>query len=232
MKRVLLSKILFFLIAMTSCLVSCSEDDESDYHAICPMDTIFKTGEDGVPYVEQDIQTKAELARIVNEEVVGHGWKWCNTYEIFENGVASTNPFYDAEPYNQYAPPSPSHYYFKSNTEIVGYFSDLVHSAKVFFNHKVRIEGNKVISMANHYGVPVPDYDFFIDIFDTYVSNGRRYINVVEFIEERVGLTENYVFWKRKVYGVSTYVQMTGKELNEIQKNYNKDYVEFYEDYY
>lgn len=204
MKKFSLLKMAFALFAMTVCFTAC-DDDINNPFVVCPTDTMFKFDADGVPYVEHDKGYEADLVRVLNEEVVGHGWKWCATFEILENGAVSTKPYWEGM-----IGAGPSHYYFKSKTELVEYFYADAIPADCFFTHNVEIDGSKVTLNDN----------FYMNIFSIYAYNGRVYMDVVESMGERYDGKGGY----KKVWGVSTYMQTTTKELKEIQEQYSIDF--------
>lgn len=134
---------------------------------------------------------------------IAHGWKNYGTWEIAENGKRLLDEYYS----NMHGV-SPIYYYFDNETQLTTYYhSDAEAGA---------IEKNNIsYSFNNRYNgtsrtVLLLSPDSYIQITGWTLGNQPTFCMV-----HSLGVKSD----NRKIYGVSLYVQMTDKELSDLQNS-------------
>ena len=134
---------------------------------------------------------------------IGHGWKNYGTWEIDENGKRLSNEYY-----SNMIGVSPTHYYFDNETLLTTYYrsdaeAGAVKKNVISYSFNNRYNGTSRTVLLLNSGS-------YIQITGWTLGNQPTFCMV-----HSLGVISN----NRKIYGVSIYVQMTDKELSDLQSN-------------
>ena len=201
------------LLLMTSSLVSCDLDDNEDPILIIePPTGGFIIDEDGIPRRDHTTELSSDEQKLIDQEVIGHGWKWLHSYEINKEGALVYENYYEENPTARCC-----NYYFASATEMTtySYVYGAEHPGHV--NWPITIDHNNGDVRLN-----VPDNDYFLlNILSVFRLDGRWYICTIE----RLGMNGNGLgMYYPGGFVYSEYVRMTNDELENYQKTYSFDW--------
>ena len=205
------------LLLMTPLFASCDLDDKEEPIIIIepPMGG-FIIDEDGIPRRDDGTtQLSENEQRLIKNEVIGHGWKWLNTYEINEHGALVYQDYFKENPTARCC-----NYYFPSANEMTTY--SYLYGAKEpgYFDWTIAIDYNMGDVRLN---VPndVPDDNYFLlNFLSVFKLDGLWYITTIE----RLGMNGNGIGMTQSGFGVSEYVRMTDEELAKFQHDYKVDW--------
>lgn len=201
------------LLLMAPLFASCDLDDKEEPIIIIepPMGG-FIIDEDGIPRRDDGTtQLSGNEQRLIKNEVIGHGWKWLNTYEINEHGALVYQDYYKENPTARCC-----NYYFPSANEMTTY--SYLYGAKDpgYFNWTIAIDYTKGDVCLN-----VPDDNYFLlNFLSVFKLDGQWYITTIE----RLGMNGNGIGMSQSGFGVSEYVRMTNEELSKYQHDYSLDW--------
>lgn len=223
--------IMTLLIASASIiLTSCDWDrllgevDERDKTVIIepPSDPRFQFDADSIPYPYgwEMPELSYEMQQRVKTEVIGYGWKWLQTSEIYSSGYVDYEDFYESM-----IGMSPSSYYIKSDDELIRYFhSDACNEdAYLVYGYTLDTETGVMTNGSTHLGI-LP-WTFYLKVLSLYEyfdvkHDCRWYMACVEPLCMRSDAEgESHIVW-----GLSHYVRMTQEELQQMQRQYDFDY--------
>lgn len=213
--------ILFFLLCLslgwaTSCSESDNETDENTLHPIePPYEPMFQFDEQGIPYRLNSPTLSLEMQRDVQNEALGHGWKWMQTFEIQDNGFVKSEDFY-----KEMIGPSPTSYYIKSDKELVRYFLSDANHATAFHTQAFTMDTKAGVLSDGNSSSGITPQSFLFRIWGIYKLNRRWYMDTIEPLGTR--LDENGV--SKTVWGYSHYFRMSDDELRQMQNEYTFDY--------
>lgn len=134
---------------------------------------------------------------------IGHGWKNYGTWEIGENGKRLSDEYYS----NMYGI-SPTYYYFDNETQLTTYYRSDAQSA-VKKNIQTYIFNNRYNDTPRT--VLLLNTDSYIQITGWMLGSQPSFCMVCP-----LGVRGD----KSVIYGVSIYVQMTDKELSDLQNSF------------
>lgn len=133
---------------------------------------------------------------------IGHGWKNYGTWEIDENGKRLSNDYF-----SRMIGVSPTYYYFDNDTQLTTYY---------YSDAKAGAVKKEVLSYSfnNRYNgisrtVLLLDSDQYLQITGWTLGSQPSFCMV-----HSLGVRS-----KREIFGVSIYVQMTDKELSDLQNS-------------
>ncbi len=138
-----------------------------------------------------------------NQTFIGHGWKNYGTWEIDENGKRLSNDYYS----NMFGV-SPTYYYFDNETQLTTYYHSDAEAGAVkknvisySFNNRYNGSSRTVLLLES---------DKYLQITGWTLGSQPSFCMV-----HSLGVRSN----NREIYGVSIYVQMTDKELSDLQNS-------------
>lgn len=201
----------FIMMAVLALATSCNSDDDG---IICiepgPM---FQFEEGGTPYRTNMPTIPADLQATMKKELIGYGWKWMQTNEIYDNGYVEPTDYYQ-DMYGQ----SPVSYYFESDSQITCFFHDDA------INKDVHCTGPYIFDFATGkviYGTTDPEYSWqfpmWMRVWTVYEVSGKWYMSCVSEVARRHIEGDKF----KAVWAVSHYQRMTDSELKKMQKKHD-----------
>lgn len=192
-----------------------------------PCEPMFRFDADGIPYrwempeLTDEMQQKVdEMQQKVKAEVVGYGWKWVQTNEIYASGYVDHEDFYKSM-----IGMSPSSYYIKSDDELISYFHSDACNEDAYLAREYTFDAKTGTMMSADAGMYLRPWTFYLKIISLYEyfdvrGDGRWYMACVEPLCIRHDAAgESYTVW-----GLSQYIRMSSSELQQMQRQYDFDY--------
>lgn len=200
----------------TSCI---DLDNEMDNNGILtidpPYEPMFQFDEQGTPYYLNTPTLSQEMQRDVQNEAIGYGWKWMQTFEIRDDGFVNPEDYY-----KDMIGVSPTSYYLKSDKELVRYFWSDAIPAMAFLNQGFTMDAKTGIMSDDNNPSGILPWSFYLRIWSIYKLSGRWYIDTIEPLGSRNdGTGQTHTVW-----GYSHYYRMSEAELKQMQKEYSFDY--------
>lgn len=200
----------------TSCI---DLDNEMDNNGILtidpPYEPMFQFDEQGIPYYLNTPTLSQEMQRDVQNEAIGYGWKWMQTFEIRDDGFVNPEDYY-----KDMIGVSPTSYYLKSDKELVRYFWSDAIPAMAFLNQGFTMDAKTGIMSDDNNPSGILPWSFYLRIWSIYKLSGRWYIDTIEPLGSRNdGTGQTHIVW-----GYSHYYRMSEAELKQMQKEYSFDY--------
>lgn len=200
----------------TSCI---DLDNEMDNNGILtidpPYEPMFQFDEQGIPYYLNTPTLSQEMQRDVQNEAIGYGWKWMQTFEIRDDGFVNPEDYY-----KDMIGVSPTSYYLKSDKELVRYFWSDAIPAMAFLNQGFTMDAKTGIMSDDNNPSGILPWSFYLRIWSIYKLSGRWYIDTIEPLGSRNdGTGQTHTVW-----GYSHYYRMSEAELKQMQKEYSFDY--------
>lgn len=199
---------------------SCNDlDKEMDNNGILtidpPYEPMFQFDEQGTPYYLNTPTLSQEMQRDVQNEAIGYGWKWMQTFEIRDDGFVNPEDYY-----KDMIGVSPTSYYLKSDKELVRYFLSDAIPAMAFLNQGFTMDAKTGIMSDDNNPSGILPWSFYLRIWSIYKLSGRWYIDTIEPLGSRNdGTGQTHTVW-----GYSHYYRMSEAELKQMQKEYSFDY--------
>ncbi|MFA6717918.1 MAG: hypothetical protein WCS15_02440 [Prevotella sp.] len=192
-----LTLVLFASFAFTAC----SDDDDETLYS--EWETVLDNHGSNYTY-DDNGQCFGDGGGISKENFmqmfIGYGWKNYGTWEIDENGKRLTNEYY-----SEMLGVSPTYYYFDNDTKLTTYFHSDAEAGTVKKNDISYSFNERYNGLSRT--VLLLDSDEYLQITGWTQGNQPSFC-----IVRSLGVRNN-----RKIYGVSIYVQMTDKELSDLQ---------------
>lgn len=212
---------LFCLLCISSSmLTSCIEIDiMTDKKEILPIEPpyepMFQFDEQGIPYRGSSPMLSQEMQLDVQNEAIGHGWKWMQTFEIRDDGFVEPEDYY-----KEMIGPSPVSYYIKSENELVRYFYSDAIPAHAYLSQGFTMDvATGILSDGNNPSGILP-WTLYLRIWSIYKLSGRWYMDTIE----PLGMRSDENGELKTVWGYAHYYRMSKAELKQMQREYSFDY--------
>ena len=180
-----------------------------------PYEPMFQFDEQGIPNYLNTPTLSQEMQRDVQNEAIGYGWKWMQTFEIRDDGFVNPEDYY-----KDMIGVSPTSYYLKSDKELVRYFWSDAIPAMAFLNQGFTMDAKTGIMSDDNNPSGILPWSFYLRIWSIYKLSGRWYIDTIEPLGSRNdGTGQTHTVW-----GYSHYYRMSEAELKQMQKEYSFDY--------
>ena len=201
------------LLLMAPMFTSCDLDDKEEPILIIePPTGGFIIDKEGIPRRDYATsQLTEEEQRLITNELIGHGWKWLNTYEIDEHGTIVYQDYFKENPTARCC-----NYFFPSANEMTTF--SYLYGAKEpgYFDWPIAIDFSNGDVRLN-----APDNNYFLlNILSVFELDGQWYIMTIE----RLGMNGNGIGMFRSGFRLSEYVCMTDEELAKFQHDYSLDW--------
>ena len=209
-KLCLAGALLLSITSFTSC--DLSDETTNPILIIEPPTASLVIGEDGIPRREDATALSDEMKKAIREEVIGHGWKWLQTYEIDEHGALINEDYFATHTTARCC-----NYYFPSTTDMTIY--SYVYGSKDpgYFDWSIAIDYTNGDVLQD-----VQDEKYFLlNILSIFYLDGKWYMVTVE----RLGMNGNGLGMYHNGFATSEYVRMSDDELANYQRNYSIDWM-------
>ncbi|MBR5715783.1 MAG: hypothetical protein IKX59_04300 [Bacteroidales bacterium] len=201
------------LLLSISSFTSCDLSDETTKPILIiePPTASLVIGEDGIPRREDATALSDEMKKAINKEVIGHGWKWLQTYEIDEHGSLINEDYFGTHTTARCC-----NYYFPSATEMTIYSYTYGSEEPGYFDWSIAID----YSNGDVLHDVLDEKYFLLNILSIFQLDGVWYMVTVE----RLGMNGNGLGMYNSGFATSEYVRMTDYELSNFQRDYSFDW--------
>ena len=217
MNKIILSCLLCLSLGMTTSCIGL--DNDEDNNVILPIEPpyepMFQFDEQGIPYRLNNPTLSQEMQRDVQNEAIGYGWKWMQTFEIRNDGFVEPEDYYK-ERYGG----GPSSYYILSDKELVRYFWSDAIPAQAFLEQSFTMDIETGILSDGYSPTGSFPWSIYLRIWSIYKLNGRWYMDTIA----PLGLRNDGTGQTHTVWGYSHYYRMSEAELKQMQKEHSFDY--------
>lgn len=199
---------------MTSCSDSGSKTD-NPFIIEPPYEPMFQFDEQGVPFRFEHPNLSPEMQQDLKKEAIGYGWKWMQTHEILADGHVEPKGYYE-----DLVGVGPSHYYIKSDTELIEYFFADHIPASAFLSRGFTMDAVTGTLSDGDNPLGIRPWTFFLRVWSIYQLDGRWYMTTIEPLGRRSDGNGGL----KMVWGCSQYYRMNDAELKKIQETHTFDY--------
>jgi hypothetical protein len=202
------------LLLSISSLVSCDLSDETTKPILIiePPTSSFVIGEDGIPRREDATTLSNDMKKAIRDEVIGHGWKWLQTYEIDEHGALINEDYFATHTTARCC-----NYYFPSATDMTIYSYVYGSEDPGYFDWPIAID----YTNGDVLHEVLDEKYFLLNILSIFYLDGKWYMVTVE----RLGMNGNGLGMYHNGFATSEYVRMTDDELANYQRDYSIDWM-------